>query len=245
MRVFFVAALLVATASEALAADLPQSPPPQAPAVYTPAPPAAYNWTGFYVGANAGYAFGNGNRTASIVGPITGTATGTGDINGAVAGGQIGANFQMNALVLGIEGDFDWSGQSVTNTYNCIGCTLNETIKLPWIATVRGRVGFALDRVLFYGTGGVAFTDLSETLNGACCGGAATISQSSTNVGWTGGAGIEWAFAQNWSVRAEYLYVRFDNISLSGAFPAIATTISETGTLNDNIVRAGINFKYP
>jgi outer membrane immunogenic protein len=161
---------------------------------------------------------------------------------------QIGANYQIDALVLGIEGDFDWSGQKSTNAITCNGVACNpalsETVKLPWIATIRGRVGYAFDRVLLYGTGGVAFTNASESATEAGLG--TIISSSSTNVGWTIGAGTEVAFAQNWTARIEYLYIG-TNASLSGTLTAAAGggTVSETANVHDNLVRAGINLKFP
>jgi outer membrane immunogenic protein len=119
---------------------------------------------------------------------------------------------------------------------------LSETAKLPWIATIRGGVGFAIDRVMLYGTGGVAFVDLSDNINAAGFG--SLFSAASVNTGWTIGAGVEAALAQNWTARVEYLFVQ-SNISLNGPLALVGGNLSYTGTLSDNIIRAGINFKYP
>jgi outer membrane immunogenic protein len=240
MRIALAIGGALAATSFACAADLPiaPAPVPQAPAYVAPPPP--YNWTGFYVGANGGWGFANENDTASITGGLLGpvTATGSGTANGAVAGGQLGFNYQINALVLGLEGDFDWSGLSDTTTSGI----LSETAKIPWIATVRARSGVAIDRVFIYGTGGVAFVDLTDNITAAGFG--PLYNASSINVGWTVGAGLEAALAQNWTARVEYLFVRSD-FSLNGGLALVGGNLSYTGTLSDNIIRAGINFKYP
>lgn len=240
-----VGSLLAAT-SLARGADLPMpGPAPSAPAVYAPAPPPAYDWSGFYIGANGGYGFASANTTDVFTGGVLGglVASGSGNASGGVAGGQIGYNYQINAAVLGIEGDFDWSGQSKTTTVGCgVGCTISGTSKIPWLATIRGRAGVAIDRVLIYGTAGVAFTDVSDSVSATGVG--SIFSASSTNVGWTAGVGVEAALAQNWTVRAEYLFVQ-TNATLSGPLTLLGGTVSESGTINDSIVRAGLNFKYP
>src|SRR6266700_131114 len=116
-RVLTAALLWVIALGHALAADLPPAAPPRAPAIYVPVVAPVYNWGGFYIGINGGWGFASGTTTATITGgPFVGTATGSGSLNGGVAGGQIGANWQIDALVIGIEGDLDWSGQSVPTT---------------------------------------------------------------------------------------------------------------------------------
>jgi outer membrane immunogenic protein len=170
-------------------------------------------------------------------------ATGSGSLNGGLAGGQIGANYQIDALVIGIEGDFDWSGQRRTDSFACgTGCTVSETTKLSWIATIRGRVGYAIDRVLLFATGGAAFTHASD--NVTATGFGTIFNASSTNTGWTIGAGGEVAFAQNWTAKVEYLYIGTD-VKQSGALTVVAGTISETAKIHDSLIRAGVNFKFP
>jgi outer membrane immunogenic protein len=124
VRMFAAAACLSATLSgSAFAAEgvPPPGPSPKPRPLYYGAPPAhppPYNWTGFYVGVNGGYGFVGGTSTASISGGLLNGATGTGsgNLSGALAGGQLGANYQINSFVIGVEGDFDWSGQSRSNT---------------------------------------------------------------------------------------------------------------------------------
>jgi outer membrane immunogenic protein len=225
-RILIAAALAVAAGGQALAADLPPAaaPPPRAPAAY--APPPLFSWTGFYLGINGGYGFGQSNWNDPVFG-----STGNFNTPGFLVGGTLGANYQVGAFVIGVEGDGDWSDAngSTSNT-----CPFPCQTKSDWLATVRGRAGWAWDRVLFYGTGGVAFGDLQA----ATAGNPFT---SATQTGWTAGAGIEWAFAPNWTGKVEYLYVDLGNLTcLTASCGGTTTTVSFT----ENIIRAGINFKF-
>ena len=247
-RLLFAGALAFVAAGQALAADLPPPapPPPRAPAAYVPTIVPVYNWTGFYIGGNAGYAFAS---NLSSTGCITGFALdplltcpgtiGASSASGFAGGGQIGGNVQWNALVLGLEGDWQWSGQRSTVT----GPDISGTVKLPWFATARARAGVAADRVLFYATGGVAWMDVNTTINDTATG-TAFGNTSNTRTGWTAGAGVEWAFAQNWTARVEYLFMDFAN-NTTVTFPNVGATLTQSATIKDNLVRGGINFKFP
>lgn len=240
MRIFaWAGCILTGATCFAFAADISPGPAPTPPPVYAPAPFTPYSWTGFYIGANGGGGFASYTSSANIVGGLLSGASGSssGNLTGAVAGGQLGANYQFNQLVLGIEGDFDWTDQSTVTNISI----LSETTKVPWLATVRGRAGFAIDHFLVYGTGGVAFGDVSDTITAPV---GTIYSPSSTNFGWTVGAGMEYAFAQNFTIRAEYLLIG-SNITLSGPLAIVGGTGTINATVYDNIVRAGINFKYP
>ena len=165
MKRFMIAGLLpLLFLGSASAADLPQAPPPQAPAAYIPIVAPVYNWAGFYLGINGGWGFGTAKWTAIGVGA---TATGSDSDNGGVIGGTLGANWQAGAFVLGAEADFDYSGintstsQTICNLGTPIGCQTGNN----WLSTVRGRVGFAADRVLFYGTAGGAFANVQTVVN--------------------------------------------------------------------------------
>jgi outer membrane immunogenic protein len=212
----------VVTAGSTLAADLPPAPPPQAPAVYVPAVLPMYNWGGIYFGINGGYAFGKSDWS------VPGATTGNFNISGGLVGATLGANWQTDALVLGLEGDFDGSWidgkSSMCAPVNC------ET-KNNWLATARGRFGYAADRVLFYGTGGGAFGNIAANT-------AATF-QSSSKVGWTAGAGVEGAFADNWTARVEYLFVDLQNASSFTTLPGTTTV-----KFNANLIRFGLDYKF-
>ena len=225
------AALALLSGTQVSAADLP--PPP----LY--APPPVFSWTGFYLGINAGYGFGQ----SSWSDPFNGS-TGNFNTSGFLIGGTLGANYQIGSFVIGLEGDGDWNdanGTTFSVAGNCVG--VGCTTKSEWLATIRGRAGFAWDRVLFYGTGGVAFGDVEAAAGGLPF-------ASGTQTGWTAGGGIEWAFAPNWTGKVEYLYVNLGNFSCpatscganNGAIPPVFSP--STVTFTENIIRAGINFKF-
>ena len=228
------AALAVSTVAyvcSAQAADLPMrpAPMPQAPVVYAP---QAYNWTGFYIGGNIGGGFANSKWSD----PFTG-GTDTFSKDGFIGGGQIGYNYQYNWLVLGVEGDFDWTGLKGSGT-DAIGDSINT--KTEWTSTVTGRIGTAFDRLLVYGKGGVAFAHDHSTLTDIF-GGTATANLNRT--GWTAGAGLEYALDKNWTAKLEYDYLGFGSEALAlptPAFPAYASNAS----LNVQEVKFGINYKF-
>lgn len=241
-RMLFVSAVALAAATPAFAADLPQpmAPPPQAPATYVPPAPPVYNWGGIYVGINGGYGFGSSDWE-----PSGGTATGNFDINGPLVGGTIGANFQSGQFVFGVEADGDWAdlSGSTTNTTTCGGgtsCTFQTSD--DWLATIRGRVGYAFDRVLLYGTGGGAVGDVKSTLTSP---GLTSVSSSSTEFGWTAGAGVEFALTDNITAKVEYLFVDLSNGSFGcTAGGACSGTTTVPVTFDASLIRAGLNFKF-
>ncbi len=215
----------------AQAADLPPARRPAAVAPVAYAPPV-YNWTGIYVGGNLGAGFAN----SSWSDPFTG-AHNTFDKIGFIGGGQIGANWQIDALVLGVEGDFDWTGLKGSG-HDSLGNVINTNTQ--WTSTVTGRVGAAFDRLLVYAKGGVAFAHDKDSLNDIA---GNTASASLNRTGWTAGTGLEYAFAPNWSAKIEYDYLGFGNQALNlptAAFPAYTANAS----LNVQEVKAGINFKF-
>jgi outer membrane immunogenic protein len=262
MRTLIAGALVLGVGGQALAADLPLPGPPPA-AAYLPMLAPKYDWSGLYLGANGGYGFGSSNWTD----PSNPAALSTGDFktSGFLFGGTLGANMQLGALVFGVEADIGWSnikGSVAPATQFCAepisltAVAANCETKNDWLGTARARVGVAADRVLLFATAGAAFGDLLTGVTGATAGfsPAPGIFQSSTVVGWTAGAGAEFAFAQNWTAKVEYLFVSlgnakcdvltscgFDVISASGTrnFPA-----SDTVKFSTNLVRFGINYKF-
>lgn len=244
-----IVGVLLSAVNFAWAADLPVAPAPQAPAVYVPPPPPPFSWTGVYGGVNGGYGFASssGTATATVPGVGTATASSSATADGGVAGGQFGVNWQTGYLVLGAEGDMQWSGQSKTTiSPSCAGaCSFTETGGIDWFATVRARVGAAFDRVLIYGTGGLAILNVTDNLSATGFGATANlVSLSDTAIGFAAGAGVEYAITNNITAKIEYLYMQAD-ASANGPIALVGGTVSDTATIKDSIVRAGVNFKYP
>ncbi len=241
-RMLFAGVLsLFAATPTAWAADLPAAPPPQAPAAYVPVVPPVYNWSGIYIGINGGYAFGNSDWNSS--GVFT-PATGNFNVNGGLVGGTVGINFQSGPVVYGLEADGDWTDiQGSTSNGACVTPATCQTSN-DWLATFRGRVGYAFDRVLVYGTAGGAVGDVKATITVP---GFPSASTDSTQFGWTAGGGVEFALTENITAKAEYLFVDLSNGSLScaaGACNGNATAINVPVQFDASIVRAGLNFKF-
>jgi outer membrane immunogenic protein len=232
-RAFLIAAALsLPASSQVLAADLPPA-APRAPAAYAPVVSPIYNWTGIYLGINGGYAFGTTNWTSPAGCGFPTCTTGNFNASGFLIGGTLGGNYQIGSFVIGLEGDGDWTDIHGTSTNLAAGCTgAGCKTANDWLATVRGRAGWAWNRILFYGTGGAAFGDIKASANGT---------SSTTQTGWIAGAGIEGAFAPNWTARVEYLYVNLGNAACSAIICGAPTTAV---SLTENIVRAGVNYKF-
>jgi outer membrane immunogenic protein len=243
-RILLAGTFALAAASPTLAADLPQAPPPlpQAPAAYVPAPLPVYDWAGIYVGINGGYAFGNSSWSAAT--PFVGT--GNFNTNGGLVGGTVGANFQSGQFVFGIEADVDWTDitGNISSTTICpVAGTCTFQTSNDWLGTVRGRVGYAFDRVLVYGTAGGAFGDVKSALTAP---GFASISTDSTEWGWTAGAGVEVGITPNITAKVEYLFVDLSNGALTcgGGAACGGAVVTVPVTFDASLVRAGLNFKF-
>ena len=248
-RILFAGALALIATAPALAADLPEAPlPPQAPAAYVPPVAPVYNWGGLYVGLNGGYAFGNSDWNA-----VTGFAdTGSFSIDGALAGGTIGANFQSGEIVFGVEADGDWTDLKGSATgvasASCVASCTYQTSN-DWLSTFRGRLGYAFDRVLVYGTAGGAVGDVKSDFTDTA---GFTASSSSTEFGWTAGAGVEVGLTENITAKVEYLYVDLANGTFAcpagtcGGSPGgvASPALSIPVQFDASLVRAGLNFKF-
>jgi outer membrane immunogenic protein len=200
-------ALLFGMPIVANAADMAVKAPPP------PAPPP-FSWTGFYIGLNLGAGWSRGSWTDSVFG-----ANFNPNHNGAfIGGGQFGGNYQINNLVIGFEGDFD----GAANNNNSVGVVVGGTPfqvtanNNRWIATLAGRIGYAPDRWLFYFKGGGAWIGNSGfTVTDLANGASVSLSGNNTNSGWLVGGGVEYAFINNWSVRAEYNFIGLNNRSFT------------------------------
>jgi len=222
-----VFSLLVPPAAHA--ADVLNQPPSVAPAPQVVSTPV-HDWSGLYLGANAGYMWGDsdfGFRPPSATGaPGFGFST-----DGFVGGGQVGYNWQFDQFVLGAEADIGWA--NLDGSRSIPGGTVS--VETDWLSTVRGRAGVAFDRVLIYGTGGVAFAGTDVSVSGS---GVTSASDSGTLTGWTAGAGVEVAVTENLSLKGEYLWVDFgqEDFGLGG-------TRAVPVDLDGSYARIGLNYK--
>jgi len=167
----------------------------------------AYSWAGPYLGANLGYNWGSVDNNPT-------------NPSGFAGGVQAGYNWQSGPLVFGVEGDLEANGADDTFA--------PWKFSNPWFGTARGRVGYAFNNVLLYGTGGLAFGELRGETFG--------LSETHTSAGWTAGVGAEFGFAQNWTAKIEYLYVDLSD-----------SRFSITGASNGyqfGLVRAGVNYHF-
>jgi outer membrane immunogenic protein len=224
----------------ASAADMPTKAP-----AYAPVAPMVYSWTGFYVGADVGYGWGTSDSTATTgnVNFPVGFVFTPNDLTGAVAGGHAGYNYQIGQIVVGIEGDFDWTNLkgSASDFSILSGNTTTTTSKLTWLADITGRVGYAWDNWLLYAKGGGAWThgEGSSITTGT----GTTTSGSEDRSGWLIGGGVEWGFMQHWSAKAEYNYMDFGTTNV--------TRVSNTGVVNQrdntlkvNVVKIGVSYHF-
>ena len=208
----------------ASAADLPrQTPMYKAPAYVAP----INNWTGFYIGLNGGGAWGTSSWRG---GPFDV------DVSGGMIGGTVGYNWQFGTWVVGLEGDADWA--NIKGSVAGVPCGVSCETKNSFLSTIRGRVGYTFDRWLPYATGGAAIGNIRATYPGL-----ATVDN--TNVGWTVGAGLEYAFAPNWSAKVEYLYVDLGNVGCgAGSSCYFNAAANNKVDFTTNIVRGGVNFRF-
>jgi outer membrane immunogenic protein len=261
--------LLATTAAVLLAAGSANAADMAARPAY--APPPAYSWSGFYLGGNVGYGWGqardDATETTTVLGVITrSTATSESqNLNGVIGGFQTGYNYQNGAWVWGWETDFQASGQKGNSTLTGvvggpvpIPFTVTTDHKIKWFGTARSRLGFLWGpNVLLYGTAGIAYGEVkdSATLNGSLAAGAVTAAAVSTfkdwKAGWTVGAGAEAALGGGWSAKLEYLYIDLGKTELTTAAAATVagvTTVAINGSRTfrdtDNIVRVGLNYKW-
>ena len=221
-------------------------------------PPPGYDWTGLYIGGNAGGIWGDFKGSASLNdGSILIFGSNFGGSNNTnsswKAGGQIGYNWQVQQWVFGLEGDFD--GMNIRETFIAPANTLPSfnqgytiSLKSNWLASIRGRYGYTWNNWLFYVTGGVAFANIQGAFNFSNV--VAATTNGTTAVGGTGGVGFEVGFWNNWSFGAEYRLTGFENLNFGP--PGLVPTAGGTSTspvtisskLTTNEVTARLNYRF-
>jgi outer membrane immunogenic protein len=225
-------ACLLALSGTVIAADLPTQ---KGPAIYVP-PPPMFTWTGVYAGGQLGYQWGTAGNNGYSVPALGFLGSRSYSAHGIVGGGHGGYNYQIDQFVLGIEGDLE--GSSYSGSQPASGGFASLSTREQIGGSIRGRVGYAFDRALFYATGGAAIASLNNSYSLV-----GTDNLYTTRVGWTAGAGVEYAIDNNWSIRAEYRYTdygRYNDLLTNATLGTVQTRVHET----DNAVRVGFSYKF-
>jgi outer membrane immunogenic protein len=220
-------ALLISTAAlgAANAADLPAAKP--APIPMQPVP-TAYDWSGFYAGIDAGWAWAWSHWSDPIAGSSRARS------NGGLVGGHLGYNWQRGSVVFGLETDAAWADISGNANAGMAFCATGPCdMKQNWIGTTRGRIGYAFNNWMPYLTGGAAYGDVHTNLPWG--------STSSTRLGWSAGAGLEVGLNRNWSARLEYLHLDLGTASLFNAASGVSNV---SIPVKDDLLRAGISYHW-
>lgn len=231
-RVFLpsaVVAVLLGAAVGAQAADLPVASQSRNSLSAATSP---YDWTGFYVGAQIGYGWGQSSGTQNAGGTFFPVVPYSLDPAGALAGGHVGFAYQTGAIVLGAEADLEAANLNGSTSFPAFNQAYFFNAKADTLASVRGRFGWAQDRLMLYGTAGAAWgrvtTPPLDGLNG-------------WRTGWTAGAGVEYAVRRNWSVKAEY---RYTDLGRASSFdPTLNST--DDNKLNFHAIRLGASYRFP
>ena len=207
------------------ASDLPEDVAPASVSVVDP-----YDWTGFYLGLQAGYGWSQVDQPRGpIGGPFT-TPQPDADGDGWLGGAHVGYNHQFDAILVGLEADIEWTNVEGDDGG---GGGLTDAFEFEWMGSVRARLGYAFERFLAYGTGGYAFMHGTSSNNlGA--------SDSATFHGWTAGVGGEYAIGERVSVRAEYRYTDFASETMVIPVPGYGEKIDP----DLHSVRLGFSYRF-
>jgi len=198
--------------------------------MYVKAAPA-WSWTGCYVGANGGGGWGTDGAWTDAAGVVHGGQ----NFSGGLAGGQVGCDFQSGPFVFGVAGMFDWANLngSAIDPFNT---AFTASTRVKMLDTVTGRVGYAVNRALFYVDGGAAWSRTDRAFTPVC---ATCVTDTKTASGWTVGVGLEYMFAPNFSGKVEYAYAGFPSVT-SAPDTANPYSIKQ----NINTVLVGLNFRF-
>ena len=258
-KVLLSTVALVGLTAGAMAADLPVRTMAPAPAPVMVAP--VFTWTGFYVGVSGGYLWNDvdadlaatGGATAGLLvgapADIPGSAGFESD--GFLVGGTIGANMQFGMFVAGIEADLSFVDNDSSESFVTAGglATTTFSSEMNAFGTVRGRLGLAFDRFMIYGTGGLAFADIQDTVTVAPRAPAVFTPFSGQGsddwrVGWTAGVGGEFAITNNLTFKVEYLHYEFEGETVRATGAAATDFVDYNVEHSGELIRGGINFKF-
>jgi len=242
LRAVALALVTLTTLGIAHAADLGRPLPPPQPVFV---PPPVYNWTGFYIGGNAGVAWTQGD-----VSDNNGDSFSNSQKAVFTGGGQIGANYQINWLVVGVEADFDWLANN-NNSSNAVTIPGIGAVQVSandrWITTLAGLVGVAANNWLFYAKGGGGWVGVNNfTVTNVPTGASIGFSNSNSNSGWLAGAGIEWGFAPNWTARIEYDFLGLNNrnFTVPTGAPFLGGDVISVNNRDVQTLTLGVNYLF-
>jgi len=215
--------------------------------------PGAYNWTGLYLGGEAGWSWAT-QQITHVTGATSfpaGSVDAPLDQNGPLAGIYAGYNYQMNQFLVGIDGDITTTDMTGTgrDVSPVNGDVASHSDLINWIATATGRVGYVNNNLLLFAKGGWAWAPFSESnILRTPGGGLVNNSTSSgTRDGWTVGAGLEWGFADHWSAKLEYDYIGFDTANYLSTVTAAAGAVSteaRSATSSLSMLKGGVAFRF-
>jgi outer membrane immunogenic protein len=245
-RVALLAAALIGSASVASAADLGS---------YKDEPVASYgpgfSWAGLYIGGSAGFGVGKTSGTPSIateseelndfINPFLAAFLSSDyDMNGAIYGAHVGYNFQRNNIVFGVEAGIN--GTDLSGSTDIVGLNLLQSDRsLDWYGTATARLGYAADKVLFYGFGGVAFGTVNTDISTL---GVTWASGESDHVGWTAGLGVEYAMTDRFIVRVEYSHVDLGEETASLDVFGEPSPLQDKVDLSFDAIKVGASYKF-
>jgi outer membrane immunogenic protein len=237
LGVLAVSALLAAPVT---AADLPARMPVKAtPVVAAP----MFTWTGCYIGAHGGYGFGQKRWTE--VGPLGSNEFTQHDVDGWLVGGQVGCNMQQGQWVFGVEGEASWADINGSSTLTQGGFNATYNSKADIVGTIALRLGYAVDRTLFYAKGGAAFAHDHHWGQTNLGGGTSLETDKYLRWGWTVGGGIEYAFTNNWSGKIEYNYMDLGRKEVPLCTVGVpGDCINVSFKQHINVVKVGINYRF-
>ena len=200
------------------------------------APPS---WTGFYAGLDLGW-LGNRGSVAELASGYT-DYTADMTVNGVIGGGHVGYNWQMQQFVFGVETDISGAGGSQTVSFGGGAPPDTFSSRVNWLSTFRGRVGFAFEDWLLYGTVGWAVAGVHNTRN-SNVDGFFVVDESKTKSGFVWGGGVERMFAPNWTARVEAMAVDLGSSTITTILPPL-TYITRFSN-KEVVVRGGVSYKW-